>query len=173
MAAGLARGAEQQGGQFVHPLDGGSAGRRRRGRRCWAQPVIPPQHRPQHPRVDLSAAVLLPLPPLRSVPSGFLFARVLAFPVIASSRSSLFAWRLPSGTIRQAVAARVAGELNRRRRASRLDDDDARARSPRAAGAYHRGPVLRVVSDARRQLRLKFQPIKLEGGRPRRIVTSS
>jgi len=52
VATGLAGGAEQQRGQFVHPLRGGDgAGRRRRGRRCGAQPVIPPQHRPQHPRV--------------------------------------------------------------------------------------------------------------------------
>lgn len=47
VAAGLAGGAEQQGRQFVHPLDAG----RRRGRR-WAQPVIP-QHGPQHPRVNV------------------------------------------------------------------------------------------------------------------------
>lgn len=52
VATGLAGGAQQQGGQFVYPLRGGDgAGRRRRGRRCGAQPVIPPQHWPQHPRV--------------------------------------------------------------------------------------------------------------------------
>ena len=69
VATGLAGGAEQQRGQFVHPLRGGDgAGRRRRGRRCGAQPVIPPQHRPQHPRV------LTRWPPSTSSSPPFFFA---------------------------------------------------------------------------------------------------
>lgn len=68
VATGLARGAEQQGSQFVYPLRGGDdAGRRRRGRRCGTQPVIPPQHWPQHPRVLPSAPLRLPSSPLSSV----------------------------------------------------------------------------------------------------------
>lgn len=153
VVAGLAGGAEQQGGQFVHPLGTGGGRRHRHGRRCGAQPVIPPQHRPQHPRA------LCPPCPLR-LPSSLprcSFSRENLRPDASLSLFLLFLSVLfsLSGGVHD-TSCRVA----RRRRTEpstdvaspRLDaddDDDVRAR-PLApdAGAYHR-TVPRRVSDAR------------------------
>lgn len=179
VATGLARGAEQQGSQFVYPLRGGDgAGRRRRGRRCGAQPVIPPQHRPQHPRVlpsappplRLGSSPLSSVSPLRCFRYPFyrgtaaLFSRsplvylpraplVTSFPLwgaISHRRTHATAW---------VVATPVAGELRSSADVAspRLDDDvDVHTRSPtRDTGAYH-GTRPKQISDVRR-LRLEFE----------------
>lgn len=155
VATGLARGAEQQGGQFVYPLRGGDGtGRHRRGRRCGAQPVIPPQHRPQHPRVLPSvpprSTVLAPsmLPPPWS---QYPFYRGIALRVFLSSSSSPLVHSSSQGgdhlpetpATEWAIATPVAGELRPSADVAspRLDVDDdvdVHTRSPaRDTGAYH------------------------------------
>lgn len=182
VATGLAGGAEQQGGQLVYPLRGGDgAGRHRRGRRCGAQPVIPPQHRPQHPRVlpsaprlsfslpfcrchPLDAPFIAELPFLRLPP---LLLRVFLFSSHPSVTPFLFegGGRATSlGNPRYGASCRDA-RCRRTVRSSadvaspRLDVDDdvdVHARSPaRDAGAYHDIEPKRI-SDVR-QLRLKFE----------------
>lgn len=162
---GLARGAEQQGSQFIYPLRGGDgAGRRRRRRRCGAQPVIPPQHRPQHPRVLPSDPLrLLSSPPFVSVtPSGrfrYPSSRATALSSATSpSRLLVCLLRTPLVPVflsrggdllpeihatARAIATPVAGELRSSAdvaspRLAVDDDVDVDTRSPtRDAGAYH------------------------------------